>query len=174
MDQKSPLISNLKKPTFASKRDVLELVILQYFRFPRSSLPCSTRFFIFFFLFFLQVMERTFRTMGLHPTYLEAFKATHEQILTGDGPISLVDRHHLALMVKANLIYYLHCPSSLVWFYKKSIFFPVFFKIGHGPTSLGDRHHFALTYGKSISHLLLMLSRRQYDFIRKKYFSVFL
>ena len=44
--------------------------------------------------------------MGLHPTYLEAFKATHEQILTGDGPISPVDRHHLALMVKANLIYY--------------------------------------------------------------------
>ena len=44
--------------------------------------------------------------MGLHPTYLEAFKATHEQILTGDGPISLVDRHHLALMVTANLIYY--------------------------------------------------------------------
>ena len=60
---------------------------------------------VFFFFFFLQVMERTFRTMGLHPTYLEAFKATHEQILTGDGPISLVDRHHLALMVKANLIY---------------------------------------------------------------------
>ena len=60
----------------------------------------------FFFFFFLQVMERTFRTMGLHPTYLEAFKATHEQILTGDGPISPVDRHHLALMVKANLIYY--------------------------------------------------------------------
>lgn len=48
-----------------------------------------------------QVMERTFRTMGLHPTYLEAFKATHEQILTGDGPISLVDRHHFALMAVA-------------------------------------------------------------------------
>ena len=58
----------------------------------------------FTLIVFLQVMERTFRTMGLHPTYLEAFKATHEQILTGDGPISLVDRHHLALMVRENLI----------------------------------------------------------------------
>ena len=48
---------------------------------------------------FLQVMERTLKTMGLHPTYLEAFKATHDQVLNGDGPISTTDRHHIALMV---------------------------------------------------------------------------
>ena len=107
----------------------------------------------FFFLFFLQVMERTFRTMGLHPTYLEAFKATHEQILTGDGPISLVDRHHLALMVKANLIYYLHCSSSPVWFYKKSIFFPYFFKMGH--------------LAIMVKASLIYYCCRQYDFIGK-------
>ena len=108
----------------------------------------------FFFLFFLQVMERTFRTMGLHPTYLEAFKATHEQILTGDGPISLVDRHHLALMVKANLIYYLHCPSSPVWFYKESIFL-----YGSAPPC---------SYGKNKSHIFhpmsLWLIRNSFHF----------
>ena len=50
-------------------------------------------------IYVLQVMERTLRTMGLHPTYLEAFKATHDAILSQDGPISIVDRHHIALMV---------------------------------------------------------------------------
>ena len=40
--------------------------------------------------------------MGVHPTYLEAFKATHDAILSQDGPLSIVDRHHIALMVSQN------------------------------------------------------------------------
>ena len=44
-------------------------------------------------------MEKTLRTMELHPTYLKAFKDTHDQILHGEGPISSEDRHHIALMV---------------------------------------------------------------------------
>lgn len=45
-----------------------------------------------------KVMERTLKTMGLHPTYLEAFKATHDKILSEEVPISALDRHHIALM----------------------------------------------------------------------------
>ena len=51
-----------------------------------------------------QVMERTLKTMGLHPTYLEAFKATHDKILSEEVPISALDRHHIALMVSQKLL----------------------------------------------------------------------
>ena len=54
--------------------------------------------------FIFQVMERTLQTMGLHPTYLEAFKATHDKILSEEAPISALDRHHLALMVSQKLL----------------------------------------------------------------------
>ena len=54
--------------------------------------------------FTFQVMERTLQTMGLHPTYLEAFKATHDKILSEEAPISALDRHHLALMVSQKLL----------------------------------------------------------------------
>ena len=49
-------------------------------------------------------MERTLKTMGLHPTYLEAFKATHDKILSEEVPISALDRHHIALMVSQKLL----------------------------------------------------------------------
>ena len=54
--------------------------------------------------FIFQVMERTLQTMGLHPTYLEAFKATHDKILSEEVPISALDRHHIALMVSQKLL----------------------------------------------------------------------
>ncbi len=50
-------------------------------------------------------MERTLKTMGLHPTYLEAFKATHDKILSEEVPISALDRHHIALMVSQKLLW---------------------------------------------------------------------
>ena len=49
--------------------------------------------------FSFQVMERTFRTMGLHPKYLEAFRVAHDKLVYCDGPISSTDRHYIALMV---------------------------------------------------------------------------
>jgi len=45
-------------------------------------------------------MERTFRTMGLHPAYLDTYKIAHDRLING-GPISTVDRLHIALMAVA-------------------------------------------------------------------------
>ncbi len=44
-------------------------------------------------------MERTLGTMGLHPLYLQFFKATHDLVQSGEGPISIDDRNYIALMV---------------------------------------------------------------------------
>jgi hypothetical protein len=43
-DQKSPFISNLKKPEFASKRDVLELATLRYVVVSYTALAAQSAF----------------------------------------------------------------------------------------------------------------------------------
>ncbi len=47
-------------------------------------------------------MERVYRTMGLHPKYLEAFENVHQHLLTGSGPLMISDRYYIGLMVRCS------------------------------------------------------------------------
>ncbi len=44
-------------------------------------------------------MTPTWRTLSLHPRYLESFLAAHQFVLRGGGPIQEAERNYIAMMV---------------------------------------------------------------------------
>ena len=45
-------------------------------------------------------LASVWRTMALHSKYLESFDTVHQFLLSGDGPLPIVDRQYIAIMVK--------------------------------------------------------------------------
>jgi hypothetical protein len=103
--------------------------------------------------FLLQVMDRVFRTMGLHPKYLVAFQAVHDQIVSGEGPLEDTDRHYIALMVshtkrnsreKIIFIFYVFCFQKSSVAYSSVQYCTVAYSSVAYSSVDTDRHYIAL------------------------------
>ncbi len=44
-------------------------------------------------------LDPVWRTMAMHPRYLESFLEVHEYLVSGDGPLRYQDRLYIAMMV---------------------------------------------------------------------------
>ena len=45
-------------------------------------------------------LEPVWSTLGMHPSYLEAFAAAHNFIMRDIGPVRMLERSYLAMMVR--------------------------------------------------------------------------
>ena len=44
-------------------------------------------------------LASVWKSMALHSKYLGSFETVHQFLLAGDGPLPIVDRHYIAIMV---------------------------------------------------------------------------